>query len=75
MINYFIPILVMIIIIYGIYKKVDIFDTFIIGVKEGMKLSINLFPILLSFVVIMSSSIIVILYIKEIFSRNNYAQL
>ena len=40
-----------------------------------INISINLFPILLSFVVIMSSSIIVILYIKEIFSRNNYAQL
>ena len=40
-----------------------------------INISINLFPILLSFVVIMSSSIIVILYIKELFSRNNYAQL
>ena len=42
MINYFIPIVVLIIIIYGIYKKVDIFNTFIEGVKEGMKISINL---------------------------------
>lgn len=51
MINYFIPILVMIIIIYGIYKKVDIFDTFIIGVKEGMKLSINLFPTIFAMII------------------------
>ena len=41
MINYFIPIVLLIIIIYGIYKKVDIFNTFIEGVKEGMKISIN----------------------------------
>ena len=44
MINIIVPLLVVIIIIYGIYKKVDIFDTFLLGVKEGLKVSINLFP-------------------------------
>lgn len=44
MLNYFIPAAIIIIIIYGLYKKVDIFDTFLLGVKEGMKISINLFP-------------------------------
>lgn len=51
MINYFIPLVVIIIIIYGIYKKIDIFDTFIIGVKEGMKLSINLFPAIFAMII------------------------
>lgn len=51
MINYFIPIVVIIIIIYGIYKKVDIFDTFLIGVKEGMKTSINLFPTIFAMII------------------------
>ncbi len=51
MINYFIPLVVIIIIIYGIYKKIDIFDTFIIGVKEGMKLSINLFPTIFAMII------------------------
>ena len=37
MINIIVPLLVVIIIIYGIYKKVDIFDTFLLGVKEGLK--------------------------------------
>ena len=37
MINYFVPIVVLIIIIYGIYKKVDIFNTFIEGVKDEDK--------------------------------------
>lgn len=44
MLNYLIPILVIIILVYGIYKKVDIFDTFLLGVKEGLKSSIKLFP-------------------------------
>lgn len=51
MINYIIPLIVVTIIIYGIYKKVDIFDTFIDGVKEGMKLSINLFPTIFAMII------------------------
>jgi len=43
-INLFVPIIVIYIIIYSIYKKVDIFDTFITGVKKGIKLTFNLFP-------------------------------
>ena len=31
-----IPIITLIVIIYGLYKKVDIYDEFIIGVKEGL---------------------------------------
>lgn len=57
MINYFIPVVVLFIIIYGIYKKVDIFDTFIDGVKEGMKICINLFPTI--FALIISISLLV----------------
>ena len=51
MINYFVPVIVVIIIIYGIYKKVDIFDTFLVGVKEGMKVSINLFPTIFAMII------------------------
>lgn len=62
MINYFVPIIVVIIIIYGIYKKIDIFDTFLIGVKEGIRVSINLFPtifaMILSIDILVSSGII-----------------
>lgn len=38
------PIIVLIILGYGIYKKVDIYNLFIDGVKEGLSLSINIFP-------------------------------
>lgn len=54
MINYFIPIVVIIIIIYGLYKKIDIFDTFLLGVKEGMKTSINLFPTIFTMIIAIS---------------------
>ena len=54
MINYFVPSLVVIIIIYGIYKKIDIFDTFIIGVKEGLKTSLNLFPTIFAMIIAIS---------------------
>lgn len=38
------PIFVLIIIIYGLYKKIDIYEIFIKGVKEGLSISINIFP-------------------------------
>ena len=64
MTKYLIPIVVIIIIIYCLFKKIDIFDTFIIGVKEGMKCSINLFPTIFTMILainILTSSGIIIL--------------
>lgn len=70
MINYFVPVVVIIIIIYGIYKKVDIFDTFLVGVKEGMKVSINLFPTIFTMIIAISAltSSNVITLISDVFS-------
>lgn len=51
MIKYFVPVVVVIIIIYGIYKKVDIFDVFLVGVKEGIKSSVNLFPTIFAMII------------------------
>lgn len=51
MTNYIIPIIVIVIIGYGIYKKIDIFDIFLEGVKEGIKVSINLFPTIFAMVI------------------------
>ena len=42
--NILIPIVVLAIIIYGISKKVNIYDSFINGCKEGLELSISIFP-------------------------------
>ena len=54
MINLLVPIIVIIIIIYGLYKKVDIFDTFIEGVKEGIEVTIKLFPTIFTMIIAIS---------------------
>lgn len=78
MINYFVPIIVIIILIYGMYKKIDIFDTFLVGVKEGMKTSINLFPTIFAMIIainmLVSSGIITNItnILSDIFNRVNF---
>ena len=44
MTNFIIPIIVLLIIIYGFHKKIDLYDSFLKGVKEGMHLIIKIFP-------------------------------
>ena len=66
MFNYLIPIIVIIIPIYGLYKKVDIFDTFLLGVKEGLKSSINLFPTM--FAMIIAINLLTISFPVEVLS-------
>ncbi|WP_290774030.1 nucleoside recognition domain-containing protein [Anaerofustis sp.] len=39
---------------YGIKKKVDIYATFVIGAKKGIKTTLNIFPFLLAFTVSVS---------------------
>lgn len=51
MINFLIPLLTIIILIYGLYKKVDIFDAFIEGVREGLETSIKIFPSIFAMII------------------------
>ena len=44
MTNLIIPIIVLIIIIYGFYKNIDIYSSFLNGVKEGMHMIVKIFP-------------------------------
>lgn len=48
--NFIIPILVLLIIIYGIVKRVDIYDVFIEGSKESFDMIFSLFPSLLAMI-------------------------
>lgn len=48
--NYIMPILVLIIILYGIYKKVDVYNTFIEGSKESFELVYTMFPCFLAMI-------------------------
>ncbi len=45
-----IPIMIIFIIVYGLYKKVDIYSSFVEGAKEGVKSAINIFPFTISMV-------------------------
>lgn len=44
------PLMVLIIIIYAMAKKVNIYDSFIKGAKEGLEMSFNIFPNLLAMI-------------------------
>ena len=57
-----IPLITLIVIIYALYKKVDIYQEFLNGVKEGLELSLNIFPsmfaMIISVTVLVKSNII-----------------
>ncbi len=46
-----IPIITLFVIIYALIKKVDIYDTFIEGVKEGLQISLDIFPSMFAMIV------------------------
>lgn len=45
--NLIIPIMVLSVVIYGIYKKINIYDVFIEGAKESFEMIFTIFPYLL----------------------------
>ncbi len=69
-----IPLIVLTIIIHGLIHKVSIFDSFITGVKDGLKITLELFPTILAMTisvgVLLKSNIIegITSYLTPIFS-------
>lgn len=49
--NYIMPAMAVIIILFGIFKKVHVFDTFISGAKDGLKVTYNIVPSLVGLMV------------------------
>ena len=47
---YILPLFVLLIILYALIKKINIYDTFLEGIKEGIKLSLNIIPAILAMV-------------------------
>ena len=45
--NLAMPMMILIIVIYGVLEKVKIFDNFLEGAKEGIKITISIFPTLI----------------------------
>lgn len=48
--NYIIPIIVIFIIIYGFVKKCDIYDSFVVGAIDGLKILIEIIPVMLAMI-------------------------
>lgn len=48
--DYFLPLLVFIIICYAFFKRVDLYDSFIRGAKEGLNLGFSIFPCLIAMI-------------------------
>lgn len=55
--NIILPLITLIVIIYALYKKVNIYDEFISGVKEGLQMSLEIFPSI--FAIIISVTVLV----------------
>ena len=49
-----IPIITVFVIIYGLIKKVNIYDEFLEGVKEGLEISLNIFPSMFAIIIAVS---------------------
>ena len=48
--NFILPIMVLIIVIHGIIKKINIYDTFIEGAKESFEMVLQMFPGILAMI-------------------------
>lgn len=48
--NYILPIIIFIIVLYAIIKKINMYDSFIKGTKEGLEISLTIFPSILAII-------------------------
>lgn len=52
--NYILPIIILIIITHGLYKKVDIFNLFCEGIIEGLKITLKIYPTIFAMLIAVS---------------------
>lgn len=52
--HYIIPSITLFVIVYGLIKKVDIYNEFLEGVKEGLELSLSIFPSMFAMIISIS---------------------
>ena len=76
--NIILPLMVLGIVMYGVYKKVYVFDVFIVGVKEGLSMSLQIFPTILAMIVsvniFLKSNLLqdITIYLQPIFNFLNF---
>lgn len=72
----FLPIMILIIVFYGVFKKVNIYDSFLEGAKEGLVTSFNIFPSIVAMIfainIFLDSNFlnVVMHFFKPIFGKN-----
>ena len=49
--NIILPLITLIVIIYAIYKRINIYEEFLNGVKEGLKISLDIFPSIFALII------------------------
>lgn len=49
--NLIIPFITIFVLVYGLIKKVDVYDSFIKGVKEGLSTSLSIFPTIMAMII------------------------
>ena len=49
--NYIMPCILGFIVLYGLFKKVDVFETFVCGAKDSIKTIYNIAPTLIGLIV------------------------
>ena len=76
--NIILPLMVLGIVMYGVYKKVYIFDVFIVGVREGLSMSLQIFATILAMIVsvniFLKSNLLqdITIYLQPIFNFLNF---
>ena len=48
--NYLIPCIVLVILCYGFFKKCDIYSNFVEGALDGLKIVVEILPVLLAMI-------------------------
>ena len=52
--SWIIPFIIMLTLIYGLIKKIPVYETFVDGAKDGLKVSFNIIPYLIAMIVAIS---------------------
>lgn len=75
--DFIMPLIALIIIVYGVKNKVQVYDAFIEGAKEGIETCIEIFPVLLTMIfaisILVNSNILnfVFSFLSPVFSKFN----
>lgn len=72
----FLPIMILIIVFYGVFKKINVYDSFLEGAKEGLVTAFNIFPSIVAMIfainIFLDSNFLNVImnYIKPIFGNS-----